>query len=187
VLAAVGDHVWALGDETWPAAIGRRLDALGWDVGMVEVATGGTLLALLGDAPWLRHAESLAPDAPAVRAVSGRGGSATDGASPDPAADSGPDADDDASAGPGSVARALALRLAREVRERAGTAVGLAVIATPRGQDTTVAVAVATPAGAHSVRRLAFLGGAQGRSRAALTAAAVLLERLDASDQVRTA
>jgi molybdenum cofactor synthesis domain-containing protein len=66
-------------------------------------------------------------------------------------------------------------------RASAGADVGLAVRAAERGEDTTVTVAVATPLGTHVERRLAFLGGAQGRSRAALTAAAVLLARLRAA------
>jgi hypothetical protein len=50
----------------------------------------------------------------------------------------------------------------------------MAVRAMARGDDTAVSVAIVSPAGAHRERRLAFLGGAQGRARAALTAAAVL-------------
>jgi hypothetical protein len=45
-----------------------------------------------------------------------------------------------------------------------------------------VTVAVATPVRTHTERRLAFLGGSQGRSRAALTAAAVLLAELRRPD-----
>jgi nicotinamide-nucleotide amidase len=72
-------------------------------------------------------------------------------------------------------------QLARNVRHDAGVEVGLAVRASERGADTAVTVAVVTPAGARTERRLAFLGGAQGRSRAALTAASVLLAELDRS------
>jgi nicotinamide-nucleotide amidase len=67
---------------------------------------------------------------------------------------------------------------ARAAREESGVDVGIAVEATARGDDTAVKVVVVTPMGTHTERRLAFLGGAQGRSRAALTAAAVLLARL---------
>jgi nicotinamide-nucleotide amidase len=71
--------------------------------------------------------------------------------------------------------------LARRVRDDAGVDVGVAVRASERGSDTAVTVAVVTPGSARTERRLAFLGGAQGRSRAALTAAAVLLAELDRS------
>ncbi len=70
-------------------------------------------------------------------------------------------------------------RLAEEIRRRAGTEVGICVRARPRGDDTSVSVAISTPDGTHRERRLAFLGGAQGRARAALTAAAILLATLD--------
>ena len=70
-------------------------------------------------------------------------------------------------------------RLAEDVRERAGAEVGIVVRARPRGDDTSVSVAIVTPDGVHRERRLAFLGGSQGRARAALTAAAILLATLD--------
>ena len=41
-----------------------------------------------------------------------------------------------------------------------------------------VTIAVAEPGGTHVERRLAFLGGAMGRSRAALLAAAILHRRI---------
>ena len=69
--------------------------------------------------------------------------------------------------------------LAEGIRNRAGTDVGICVRARPRGDDTSVSVAIITPDGTHRERRLAFLGGAQGRARAALTAAAILLATLD--------
>lgn len=56
--------------------------------------------------------------------------------------------------------------------------VGLAVRIRPRGGDTAVSVAVASPGGAHRERRVVFLDGPAGRSRAALAAADVLLKRL---------
>jgi hypothetical protein len=43
-----------------------------------------------------------------------------------------------------------------------------------------ITIGVATPGDSRSERRLGFLGGAQGRSRAALLAAAALLRRLRA-------
>jgi nicotinamide-nucleotide amidase len=71
---------------------------------------------------------------------------------------------------------------ARAVAARSGTQAGLVVSARARGQDTAVSVAVATPGGVHRERRLGFLGGPAGRSRAGLIAAAALLRTLRASD-----
>ena len=73
VLDHLRDHVWATGETTWSQAIGARLDELGWSLAVVEIGTGGSLNALLGDEPWLRFDESIAPDSPAARrARSGR-------------------------------------------------------------------------------------------------------------------
>ncbi|TMC65844.1 MAG: competence/damage-inducible protein A [Chloroflexi bacterium] len=146
VIAAVGEYVWARGDTTWRAAIGERLDELGWRAAAVETGLGGELTALFGDADWLERTESRR-DADAA----------------------------DAAAGSPST---LLEEAAERARREAGTQVGIAVRATERGADMAVTVAVATPVRTHTERRLAFLGGAQGRSRAALTAAAVLLAEL---------
>lgn len=73
------------------------------------------------------------------------------------------------------------VRLAEDARRAAGADVGLALVAAPRGGDTGVHAAVVDPAGEHVERRLAFLGGPQGRGRAALAAAHVLLARLAAA------
>ena len=64
--------------------------------------------------------------------------------------------------------------VAGAIRERAGVEVGLAVRARERGGDTAVTVAVVIPGSEHRETRRAFLGGSQGRTRAALTAAGVL-------------
>ena len=69
-------------------------------------------------------------------------------------------------------------RLADDARTAAAADIGLAVRAVPRGEDTAVSVSVRTPDGNWSERRLAFLGGSIGRSRAAMTAASVLLNAL---------
>jgi nicotinamide-nucleotide amidase len=66
------------------------------------------------------------------------------------------------------------LDVARHARERSKAEVGLAVRARERGGDTAVSVAVVTPGSEHRETRRAFLGGSHGRTRAALTAAAVL-------------
>ena len=69
-------------------------------------------------------------------------------------------------------------RFARRARELGGAEVGLAVRARPRTGDTAVSIAISTPTGERRVRRIVFLTGPMGRSRAALAAAAVLLETL---------
>jgi nicotinamide-nucleotide amidase len=81
------------------------------------------------------------------------------------------------SAGDSGDAVDLAAR-ATAARDQAGADVGLAAWGRPRGQDTGVSVAVVTPAGALQDRRVAFLGGPTGRSRAALAAASILLAAL---------
>ena len=60
--------------------------------------------------------------------------------------------------------------------------VGIAIRARPRAGDTAVAVAIVTPVRERRVSRLVFLTGGQGRSRAALSAAAALLETLRDGD-----
>lgn len=165
VLAALGEYVWGRGGQTWQEAIGERLDHLGWTLATAETGTGGTLATLLGGAPWLRLAEVLAAEAPTPPRAPG---ATREGDEDDGGRSPGPDAD---ATDPLGVAAA-------SLRARAGTDVALALRVSPRGDDTTVRVAVASPHGIHRERRLAFLGGAQGRSRAALLAAAVLLDRL---------
>lgn len=70
--------------------------------------------------------------------------------------------------------------LAEEARTAGQAEVGLAVRAATRGADMAVSIAVVDPRGVHTERRLAFLAGSQGRVRAALLAAAMLLARLRA-------
>jgi len=67
---------------------------------------------------------------------------------------------------------------ARRARELGGSEVGIAVRARPRQGDTAVAIAVVTPRGERRLSRVVFLTGGQGRSRAALSAAAALFETL---------
>jgi nicotinamide-nucleotide amidase len=74
--------------------------------------------------------------------------------------------------------RATLEMLAERVREVGGTEVGLAVEARERGGDTAVTVAVVTPDASHRETRVVFLGGAMGRARAAVAAAAILASRL---------
>ena len=121
---------------------------------VVEIGTGGSLNALFGDAPWVRFDESIAPEAPAATAH---------GHPPDSEADDGPDDLE---------------RFAIRARELGGAEVGLAVRVRPRTGDTAVSIAISTPRGSRRLRRSVFLTGPMGRSRAALSAAAALLESL---------
>lgn len=164
VLDHVGGYVWATGETTWSEAIGARLGELGWTLGVVEIGTGGSLDGLFGDASWLRFDETIALEAPAASAhatpqVGAHG------------ADEG-DADDEV---PDDL-----VRYARRARELGGAEVGLAVRARSRTGNTSVSIAIVTPTREHRVRRMAFLPGPMGRSRAALLAAAALLETLRA-------
>jgi nicotinamide-nucleotide amidase len=72
--------------------------------------------------------------------------------------------------------------IADRVRRTGRAEVGVGVVATPAGSDTSVDIAVVTPAGSHRETRTAFLRGSFGRHRAGLAAAAVLLSRLRAED-----
>ncbi len=68
--------------------------------------------------------------------------------------------------------------LARDVRTSSGAQVAMVVTIRERGGDLVVSVTVATPDAITSERRVAFLGGVIGRSRAAILAAAILRARL---------
>jgi nicotinamide-nucleotide amidase len=164
VLEAAGEFVWATGDVSWPAALGERLGELGWSLSIVEIGSAGQLAALLGDVPWLRCSEALAPETPGALAH-GR-------PSPDDPQDEAADA-----AGPNDLEP-----YARRAMALGGSEVGLAMRVTPRRGDTAVSVTVVTPGGTRRRRRLVFLDGANGRSRAALAGAAILLEVLRAPE-----
>jgi molybdenum cofactor synthesis domain-containing protein len=163
VRAALDQHVWAEGETTWSQAIGTALGERGWTCSVVEVGTGGSLTTLLGDVAWLRLAETLAPDAPA--------------AAGHPDAE-GPQASGSIPAHPTSGSTDGLEALARNGRDVGGSDVGVGVRVRARGDDTAVTVVVVLPDRTHRERRLAFLGGAQGRFRAALVAAHVLLDQL---------
>ena len=61
VLELIGDVVWGRGDATWPDAIGVALDQRGRRLGLVEIATRGTVAGLLAEGlgPRLAFAEML--------------------------------------------------------------------------------------------------------------------------------
>lgn len=71
---------------------------------------------------------------------------------------------------------------ARRARETGQADVGLAVLARERRGDTHVRVAIATSDGVSEQQRIAFLGGAEGRRRAALVACATLWKWLGDPD-----
>lgn len=145
VLGAIGDHVWARGATTWPAAIEAALVARGWRLAIVEVGLRGALVNLLGEGlgDCLTFAEALLER---------------------PAPHDGHPADLE--------------HLAERSRELGGCEVGLAVEADVHGSDLAASIVVVDPAGAHRERRIVFLGGSLGRTRAAIAAATSLLARL---------
>jgi nicotinamide mononucleotide (NMN) deamidase PncC len=65
--------------------------------------------------------------------------------------------------------------LARRAAEIGEATHAIGVRVRPRGSDTAVSVVVVGPGWAQRERRIVFLGGANGRSRAALAAAHILL------------
>jgi len=156
----LGRHIWAEGDVTWSGAIGARLRERGWRLAIAELGTRGQFAALLGDVDWV-VLDEIRIDPPAVH-------------------------DDELGQTPGSTddgpltdhASGLAARLldeARAIRTRSGAEVGMAMAVNERGDDTKVTLAIVTPTREHVERRTAFLGGANGRTRAALASAAGLL------------
>lgn len=160
----LGEHIWAEGETTWAEAIGAELGRHGWTLAAVEVGSGGSFSALLGDQPWVRLAESLGADAPAAETH-------IDAAAADAA-----EIADDGAAPP--TATAGLEQLARRALEIGGSDVAIGIRVRERGADTAVTVVVVTPHRVHRERRLAFLGGSPGRLRAALVASAALLAEL---------
>jgi nicotinamide-nucleotide amidase len=77
-----------------------------------------------------------------------------------------------------SGARTRLQALAVAARERAGAEIGVSVEAVAHRKDTRVSIAVSTPRGSGREHRIVFLSGAQGRGRAAVAAASVVLARL---------
>ncbi|MDP8905090.1 MAG: molybdopterin-binding protein [Chloroflexota bacterium] len=76
--------------------------------------------------------------------------------------------------------RRTVAELAEEARRSAAADVGMAVRATEREVETRVEVAIASASGTLAQERSAFLGGAEGRRRAAIAACAALWQRLKA-------
>jgi nicotinamide-nucleotide amidase len=61
IVEMLGEHIWARGETTWPAAVAEALDRRGWRLAAVEIGLRGSLLALLGEglADRLAFGESL--------------------------------------------------------------------------------------------------------------------------------
>jgi nicotinamide-nucleotide amidase len=78
IVDGLGPSVFARGADDWSTAIGAALD--GRTLATVEAGTGGQLAALLGDAPWLVHAEVI-PAAPLAELPALAGRARTDHAS----------------------------------------------------------------------------------------------------------
>ncbi len=76
---------------------------------------------------------------------------------------------------------ATLLAEAGRIRAAGNADVGMAVAAVARRADIRVLVGIVTPAGTHADEKLAFQRGSQGADRAAIAAAAVLLETLRAA------
>ena len=148
----LGAHIWATGATTWAEAIDARLAHLGWRLATTEAGTHGQLAALLAGMSRLAVATVL-PAGPA------------------------PNEGNDA-AGDEAMPRERLLEAARAARDQMDAEVGLVLQARERGADMVESIAAVTPVRDHVERRVVFLGGTQGRSRAALTAAAALLALL---------
>jgi nicotinamide-nucleotide amidase len=144
---ALAEHVWAEGDTSWPDALEAALTERDQTLAIVEVATGGSLAALIGDRAWLRFAEALAGDTAIALTHA-----TADGLE----------------------------HLARRGADLGEATIGVAVRARPRGADTAVTVVVVGPEWVHRERRMVFLGGANGRLRAALAAVHILLTAIRA-------
>jgi nicotinamide-nucleotide amidase len=129
-------YLFARGAESWVDALGIRL--AGRRLAVVEIGSAGQLSVLLGTAPWLVFAESLAA------------GSAM------------------------AMAHHDMIDYATRVRAVGEVEVGLALRARERAGDTAVTIAADIEGRHERVTRTAFLGGEQGRRRAALAAAAEL-------------
>ncbi|MGC8634600.1 MAG: competence/damage-inducible protein A [Candidatus Limnocylindrales bacterium] len=144
--ARLGSYVFAYDNETWADALGRRLGDR--RVVIWEHGTGGALVGLLGEAPWLASAEVVGPGNRVEQAFS-----------TDPA--------------PESLAET-----ARAIRRRAGVPIALALAALPHGADLEARVAMNLEGRTREGASTVFLDDTQGRRRAALAACAALWETL---------
>jgi nicotinamide-nucleotide amidase len=153
VREALGERVWASGTTTWAAAIDARLHELDWKLATVEHGTAGALVTLLGSVTALLDADVVGPPAEPTANTAAIGGKKRSRA-------------------------ATIVAEASSVRAATHADAALVVRARERRGDTAVTVAIDSIAGRYRETRLAFLGGDQGRQRAALSAADILLRFL---------
>ena len=159
-----GSYVWATGETTWSDAIGARFAELGWTLAVVEIGTAGSIAALFGDAHGCASTNRSPPTRrPRPRTGPSTGPTAADAGAPMQPTRQRPTTSSDTRGAPESLA-------ARTSDWPSGP--GRAA-ATWRCRSRSW-----RRPGSASVRRLVFLTGGMGRSRAALAAAAVLLEVL---------
>ncbi len=160
---ALGRHVFAYDDETWPDVLGSRLGSR--RLATFERGTSGALAALLAHAPWFAFGE-----------IDGRRveGPVAGASAPESTGSSGSAIDDDD--------ERRVLDAAAHVRDAGSAPVGLAVEARPRGADTHVVVGVDIDGERTAETSTAFQAGEQGRRRAALTACALLWRALGSND-----
>jgi len=162
VLALVGEHVWARGTTSWAEAVDAALAARGLTLATTEIGTQGALATLLAETTRRRYAEIVEPAVP-------------EGPAPEDEA-VGPTMDPPGPPDEGDTLAAAAV----DLRQRTGVDVGLAARARPRGRDMVLRVAIATDRGVRTATRAVFLSGSQGRHRAGISAALVLLRLLEA-------
>lgn len=151
----LGGWVWAEGDTGWADLVREATDRAGVRLATVETGTRGSLAALLAGVPALRRSVVAGPGA-------------------DPAAEPG-----DPGAGIDDQAWHVE-EAARSAAEAAGVELGLALAAHASGTRTLLRAAVARPdrGWSRSLELRLFQHGDHGRFRAAVAAAAHLVEVL---------
>ncbi len=168
VMGIIGEYVWGRGAVSWADAIEAALATRNWRLATVEIGTRGSVAALLGEGVGDRLI-SASILTTGTRNLDGDGPLADAAATDAAAQGDAPRAD----AAEGELAA-----LARATAERTGADIVMVVRARRRGDDLSVSIAITSPDGEHAERRVTFLAGALGRSRAALVAAAVLQARV---------
>ncbi len=159
VLAVLGEFVWARGATSWAEAIDAALAARGWTLATAERGTTGALVQLLRGVTRLRRAD-------------------VEWGDDDPF-----DVDEAAPVDVRARAQRRASAEAERARTSAHTEVGCSLEVVPRGQDLRAFIGVATPEGSSAASRTVFQRGDIGADRAAIAAAAVLLQALAAKQR----
>ncbi|HEX5465774.1 MAG TPA: molybdopterin-binding protein [Candidatus Limnocylindrales bacterium] len=146
---------FARGEEGWPEALARRLGER--RVAAVEVGLSGALAGLIGGATWLARLEVLSTTQASVGRLAEAAREQASG---------------------GQAGRKPAGRKLAGLKLPGGGTIGLAVRIEPSGRDTAVRIGLADEGGTAVSDEIAFLGGTDGRRRAALAACATLWRRL---------